>query len=624
MVGIFSTEPLDPEDGDSLVTLMARDIVYGADDAVTTWSDDSLAVAQVSRGVSTTQTQPVLSEDGGLSVVMDGEIFDYDRERRALEDRGHCFRHGQSDAEYCLHLYEEYGTDALAKLNGCFALLIYDRAAGELILASDRFASYPLYYYHGGATAVFGTQLRPLLRFERLPRRLDIRGVFEFFVLSRVLLDHTFYQDVKALEPASVLRIRGSDLGLSRYWRPTYGDQGETEAYYVDALVEALRQAVARKTRGNDRLGILLSGGLDSRTVLACCDRPLVAFTLADFDNREVAIARRVAEVAGFEHVFLERDLDHYANLVEEAVEIGDGMRRFDHAHVLGSLQDIKARCDVVLDALNFDTRLKGSHLIYRQPSWLGASRTPMLERLSGVDRLETWQKVRGYRSACTVRDLFNPPYSDAVIDVLLTSLRESAAEADTDVVQNAVEYPMGGSVGYKGVHMMALAVRSQLHQRSVIADNDLWSLSLSIPPRLRANGRVLKKALRRISPALAALPYSNTGLRADLPPWPEWLLLRGRGVLRRVGLVSRPQLPHPAFSSGPWPNRAELIRQNAKLKGLMEQTLRDPACIDPDLFDVRAVDTVLEQHLNRKADHTTMLCSLLTFGQWYRDYGPK
>jgi asparagine synthase (glutamine-hydrolysing) len=570
------------------------------------------------------EAQPIFNEDGSLCIVMDGEVFDYERERRRLEGLGHRFRFRDNDAEYCLHLYEEYGDDALVRLNGSFVLMLYDAVERELVLANDRFASYPLYYFHDGRQTLFGTQVRPLVRFQGLPRRLDLQTVYEFFTLGRVLPGHTYYKDVSALPPASVVRFRAGRIERSRYWTPKYGGDARSETDYVDALAEALKAAVERKTRGSLRLGLLLSGGMDSRTVVACADRPLVAFTMADFENREVRIARRVAQARGWEHVFLRRDPDHYPDLVSEAVAIGDGMRRFDHAHVLGLIPAIRGRCDVLLESLNFDSSLKGSHLLYQRRSCLGKTfHTPALARVGSLEIPQLWRRTRAYKGDIERLGLFHPRYARDLSKTLVSSLNEMTSQVRAEDAHNLIEYPMAGSLSSKGSSVMSLSIRAHMGHRLVIADNDLWSVGLSIPPRLRARGRVLRKALQRLSPDLAAIPNANTGFRADLPVWLEWALVSSRIALQEVGVLPRPRVPHPTFTQQSWPQMGALIRHNEKLRTMLDVTLHDPRCIDPRLFRVDVVDSVFKQHLVGKAEHANLLFALLTFGQWHRDYGP-
>jgi hypothetical protein len=168
------------------------------------------------------------------------------------------------------------------------------------------------------------------------------------------------------------------------------------------------------------------------------------------------------------------------------------------------------------------------------------------------------------------------------------------------------------------------LCVRAYMSERTTALDNDLLNLCLSMPPQLRLDGRVYRKALREMSPELAVLPDANTGLRADMPILLEWLLITSRGALRTVGLWPRPRLPHPTYTNGSWPNMEELIRYSEPLNGLISEALHDPECIDPDLFNVKAIDSLFKRHMGREESSSDLLYLLLTFWRWYKKYGPK
>jgi asparagine synthase (glutamine-hydrolysing) len=603
---------------------MSQDIAFGRGDLVETLCRDCLGVTRVHHGVLNPEPQPIFGEDGDLCIVMEGEVFDYERERRSLQRRGHQFCLADNDAEYCLHLYEEYGKDAFAMLNGSFALMLYNHESRELLLVGDRVSSYPVFYHAGDDRILFGTQLRPLLRHPAIPRNLDLRTVFEYFALGRVLWDHTYYEAVKALPPATALRFRDGKCSLVRYWVPESGEHTQSEEHYVEALAHGLREAVARKTRGDHRFGILLSGGIDSRSVVASTEKPLTAFTLSEFENQEVRVARRVAQAAGAEHVFLRRGFNHYPDMVDEAIAIGDGMQRFDHALVLGLTDEIRAQCDVLLDAFGFDARLKGLGLIEQRNSLLGREfGIPRLQEIPDADRAETWAALRAFRYLPTFDEFFQPPYRQTARGMVLTSLADVLKERPHLHPQDRFAHPLVGSFRSIGGYLMVLATRAHMPQRSVVFDNDLLELSLSIPPRLRARGRVLRRALKQLSPNLATIPDANTDLRPDLPVWLGWSIVSGRTLLRETGLLPQRKLPHPAYTDRSWPYWSELIRQNGMLRTMIEATIRDPACLNPDLFDVEAVSQVLTDHMERKEDSGRYLFMILTFGRWHKRYGP-
>ena len=347
-----------------LLDSMSKSIRYIDSDRVDSWNDDFIAISRVHHGVINPEPQPIFNEDKSLLIIMDGEVFDYKEQKLKLIHNGHKFKFEDNDAEYCLHLYEEMGENAFKQLNGSFCIAIYSLDSHELLLVNDRFSSRPIFYHlTKKGTLLFGTQLSSILRSPEVPRELDMHSIFEFFTFQRVLGTRTFYKDIKVLPPATVLHYQNGNISLIPYWELSYKEERRSEKYYVNKLVEALKKSVMRRTKGNYRLGILLSGGLDSRTVLFASDKKMVCFTAGDFENREVKIAKRIACARGCRHIFLKRDLDHYANLVDKAIEIGDGMYSFDHAHNIGFFDQIRKECDVLLHGFAFDTLFKGLHI---------------------------------------------------------------------------------------------------------------------------------------------------------------------------------------------------------------------------------------------------------------------
>jgi len=629
LCGICSRYALKPDYATNLAAEMAREIMYASNDVIDRWQDSNLLVIRVHHGVVNPEVQPVFNEDKSLCIFMDGEVFGYESEKKSLISNGHLFRLADNDAEYCLHLYEQLGDRAFVELNGSFLLALYNLKSHELLLVNDRFSSRPLFYYCDGERLIFGSQLRPLLKFQALPRRLDQQAVFEFFAFQRVLGERTFYQDVKVLPPASILRFRDGSLSIDQYWKMEYRDEIHSKDYYVEALADTLRKAVARRTRGNHRFGILLSGGLDSRTILAADEAGKIstAFTVGDFDNREVQIARKIATAKGCKHIFLQRDIDHYYCLVDEAVDIGDGMYRFDHAHFLGFLKEIRSECDIILHGYGLDYTFQGLYLPYAQVKVLGKTlELPSLAKLETKDLPdELLTRLSNSTITLAVEQVFHPALRKKFIISCKNAICELLQNRDTyKNPYNVWDYFVLHSLSKHFTFLCFLCIRHYLEERTVIYDNDLFDCYLAMPPAMRAKGRVFRRAIRRLSKKLSVIPNNNTGCRADMPIWVEWVLKNSVAALRKIGMLPHPKLPHLTCTNGSWPNMAELIRYNSKLRELIRQTLHDPECLNPDLFDIKVADSIFRQHVNKDRDNTTLLFLLLTFGRWHKKYGPK
>jgi asparagine synthase (glutamine-hydrolysing) len=129
----------------SLLTAMAESMIHTKQDRVDTWSDDYVAISRVHHGVINSHKQPLFNAEASLLIFMEGEVFDYESQKKLLISKGYSFRFKDNDAEYCLHLYEEFGDEAFAQLNGSFLIVLYDLKAHRLLIVNDRFSSHALF-----------------------------------------------------------------------------------------------------------------------------------------------------------------------------------------------------------------------------------------------------------------------------------------------------------------------------------------------------------------------------------------------------------------------------------------------------------------------------------------------
>ena len=602
----------------TLFDSMSESIRFTESDCINKWSDDFLAISRVHQGVINPESQPIFNEDKSLFIVMEGEVFDYEKQKLKLIHNGHKFKFKNNDAEYCLHLYEEMGEDAFVELNGSFCIAIYNLITQELLLINDRFSSYPLFYYlTDKGTLLFGTHLSAILQSSEVPRELNMRSIFEFFTFKKILGTKTFYKDINVLPLATVIHYRDNNIFFTSYWELKYKEEKHPEGYYVNKLAEAIKKSVNRRTQGNYRLGLLLSGGMDSRTVLASSSKKMVCFTVGDFKNREVKIAKRIAEVKDCEHIFLKRDLDHYANHVDEAVEIGDGMYSFAHAHNIGFFDQIRNKCDVLLHGFFFDVLFKGFSIPTKNIKIFGKTTNfPFYKNSCNIfTLLDNSLYYKGTEQLFTSANLtqFKNSIGESLNNFLASTEKNSAInfhrEFDYFAFSSATNY-----AGYN---------QAYINERTVSLDNDLLDIYLETPIKLRMGGKLFKKAMRKIDPKIAAIINANTGLSPTTPVLLEWTTTMAKSIFRKMFSRKKRSLTNPTYTQGSWPNFAELIRHNEKLKNIIENTIEDPECLDPSIFNIKRIKKMFDKHLNDKANYTEFLFLLLTFGRWHKKYGP-
>lgn len=213
--------------------------------------------------------QPMTSEDGDLWIVFNGEIFNHVELRAELEAAGHRFR-TRSDTEAILHAWEEWGVGALDRMNGQWALALWERKTHRLILARDRVGVRPLYYAEHGGRVIFGSEVKAIFAgAPELPRAFDPVGLDQTFTFWTVIAPRTVFAGVRELEPGHVRIYDGDTVDDRAYWTPRY-DADFTGS--LDEAAEAVAAALARATelrmlRADVDVGSYLSGGLDSSLI---------------------------------------------------------------------------------------------------------------------------------------------------------------------------------------------------------------------------------------------------------------------------------------------------------------------------------------------------------------------
>ena len=220
--------------------------------------------------------QPMFNEDGAVVVVFNGEIYNHADLRPELEAAGHVFQ-SRSDTEIILHAWEEWGVACLPRFSGMFAIALWDRRRGQLLLARDHLGKKPLYYgYRGDGGLVFASELAALAFVPDLSRRIDAAAVDDFFALGYIPDPASIFEGIRKLPAAHYLlldRAKTGRTGLAatprRYWslgRETLAiGAREAEA----ALLGHLDRAVATRLVADVPLGAFLSGGVDSSAVVA-------------------------------------------------------------------------------------------------------------------------------------------------------------------------------------------------------------------------------------------------------------------------------------------------------------------------------------------------------------------
>jgi asparagine synthase (glutamine-hydrolysing) len=257
-----------------------------------------------------TGDQPMSSEDAAVTVVFNGEIYNFRELRREMEARGWRFRTA-SDTEVILRAYEEYGVDCLRHLRGMFAFAIWDERRQRLFLARDRVGIKPLVYAWDGQRLLFASEPKAILEDRSVPRRIDWEALRDYLTLHYIPSPRTIFAGIRKLPPGCFLTVGldGGEPTVQRYWDLRFEpDVRRSEAEWLEGLRAHLHDAVSSHLVSDVPIGAFLSGGMDSGTVVALmagATRGHVRTFAIGFDEAshdELAHARRVAQHHGTQH----------------------------------------------------------------------------------------------------------------------------------------------------------------------------------------------------------------------------------------------------------------------------------------------------------------------------------
>jgi asparagine synthase (glutamine-hydrolysing) len=260
---------------------------------------------------------PMTTEDGRLTIVYNGEVYNHPQLRRELESLGYSFR-SNGDTETVLKLYQEYGAESVRRLNGIFAFAIWDRRDEQLFLARDHFGIKPLYYCHEGDRFAFASEVKALLELPGIRREINFEALNQYLTFLWVPDPATMFDGVFKLPAGHYAIYKNGRLEINEYWDLKFPSRAHqfnaNEAELAEELRERFIASVKAQMLSDVPLGAFLSAGLDSSSIVAAMAQsspdPVRTYTIAFPDKYrrgeltldDTRVARRTAEHFGCLH----------------------------------------------------------------------------------------------------------------------------------------------------------------------------------------------------------------------------------------------------------------------------------------------------------------------------------
>jgi len=305
---------------------MVATLVHRGPDEDGVWAGEGVALGMRRLSIIDIATghQPMFNEDNSIAVVFNGEIYNYLELREELLAAGHRFRTDHSDTEVLVHLYEQYGDAFLDRLNGMFAIALWDGPRRRLLLARDRAGIKPLYYAPLTNGIAFASEPKALLVHPEISREPDPVALHHYFSLKNIPAPHSAFKAIRQLRAGELLVHQDGRFETRRWWRIHFRENETISERDAAAKIRSLLEdAVRLQMRSDVPVGAYLSGGVDSSSVVALMSglgaRNVKTFTLVYDDNlpnkdSDRAFARQVSSMYETEH---HEQLVHFEDVPE-------------------------------------------------------------------------------------------------------------------------------------------------------------------------------------------------------------------------------------------------------------------------------------------------------------------
>jgi asparagine synthase (glutamine-hydrolysing) len=560
--------------------------------------------------------QPMQTDDGDVTIVFNGEIYNHLDIRRDLEAKGHRFR-TSSDTESILHAYREYGVDCLSHLNGMFAIAIWDRPRRRLLLARDRLGIKPLYLYQCPRGLLFASEIKALFRVPGVPRDLDQQAMAYFLRYGYVAAPATLLSSVRKLPPAHYLLSEPSGVSIRRYWTLDYAEEAGDEREHGERVYASLKCAVSRQLIADVPLGAFLSGGLDSSSIVSLMSAVTngrvstysIGFSGPDAFHSELSDAASVAKIYSTDHheIVVQPDA---ATLIERLVHHLDeplADSSFVVTYLVSQLavQTVK----VILSGVGGD-ELFGGYRRYLGPRlapWYSTVPRRLRLALEGVvacapvdrgSRLGNYARLaraflttqalppfEQYDGAVRLMDedtlnRLSPPLRGVTSDLDEARRRAFTSLGETDPVNRMMRLDLETSLSESLLLLTdKMTMAASIEGRVPFLDHELVELSARVPGKLKIKGT----KLRHIQKVAMAGHVPDSVMRKKK---------RGFG-----------------FPMGAWLRR--------DLREMAGDAFSPVRLRRQGLFDAEVVQEIFDAHLTQRADYSDALLALLTFSVW-------
>jgi asparagine synthase (glutamine-hydrolysing) len=562
--------------------------------------------------------QPMFNEDESVVTVFNGEIYNYGDLTSDLVARGHRFR-THSDTETIVHAYEEYGKSCLERFRGMFAIALWDTKRRKLLLARDRLGIKPVYYYHGQGFLAFASEIKALLEIPEVPREVDLDALSLYTSLRYVPGPRTMFRNIFKLQPGHCLTLDQYGVSIRKYWDMEFHPRADDEEELLSRFDSVLSESVRLRLVADVPLGVFLSGGLDSSSILAVMSelrrsQGINTFSVGyeevsgqEAESNEFEFARMAADAFGSKHHECRIGPRDVQDILPQIVwHLDEPLADPSCIPLYFVSKAAREDITVVLSGEGADEVFGGYSIYHRM------LQMENLYRLGG--------RLLG-PLAPLARPLVPGERNRAAFDGITTSLEERYRGVSRAFRPEMKRRLLPWDESRHGDELIAGLFESSFHaagrttplNRMLYVDTHIW-----LPDDLLLKADKITMA-NQLELRVPFLDHRMVEFASGLPQTAKLRGKTGKALLRR--LMKR-KLPAPILSRGkkgfPVPTSAWL---RTELQDWVKDSLLSSNSATRHLMNPDVVKQVVGDHLDGRVNREQELWTLLVFDAWYRTF---
>jgi len=605
MAGIFGVYKKDKGvDLDVTIEAMIRSMDSKNKLKVDKYRDDELGIGigRVSLGIFNQVDQPVKEEEENYLLIFHGELY------------------GDTTAsntpQYILKKYIKEGDRCFADLCGIFHLAIYDKKLGKLKLVIDKFGLQPLYYSIVSGSLIFGGEVKALLEDKRVNRTPDYRAFADFLRYGHILGEKTLFTNIKTLASGSVLTfdLSTGDSTINKYWdlRNCFVEGGNYDyKASVDKVVSLLIKSIRDRLSNKESIGLSLSGGLDSRGILAGCGEDahgIRTYTLGLAGCGDEKLAQMMSQLSGTNHEFIELGQEYGQNfekMAKDMIFLSDGMYHPHESTEMAALEYFKrAGFKILLRGHGGETAKAAlAYPVMVAPEvYTFTGKKDILNFIFNNTNL-------------VIRDIDSSKlFKDTFYEIMKESPRKSLEESCgviSDILAPAdvcIYYYINEYIRRQVIASLEI-FRTQVEIRLPYIDETYMHALLKLPVKLRNSGEIHFELIKRCMPGLIKIPNSNTGAPLDAGRIRLYFTDKFHSIMKKLSITGFRH--YTEFQK--W--HREGFRKSSHEIIFSDKTAAR------GLYNMDYLEFVFNQHVKGEKNYGHILGTIVGIELWYRTF---